>query len=105
MVDLTLFFLTLLITMPRTKTDTLDYDPNIQKQFAAAQEIPWPEGVVKNTALINREELEESAGANREWYWNAMMPPAAYFSNFMQVQVHPGWIGKVSRFGAPAPAS
>ena len=86
--------------MGKIKTDCLDYDPAIQKQFQTAAEVPFPESVVKDSAIISWAEVEQSAGANREWFWNALMPPVAFFSNFVEVQVHPGWIGKVSRMGA-----
>ena len=78
----------------------MDYDQNIQKQFVAAQEVEWPQSIVKDSALITWSDVEQSAGANKEWFWNALMPPVAFFGNFMKVKVHAGWIGTVSRMGA-----
>ncbi len=86
--------------MVKVKADALDYDPSIQQQFASAAAVSFPQEVVKDSAFINWNEVEQSSGANREWFWNVLMLPVAFFSNFLEVQVHPGWVGKVSRMGA-----
>ena len=83
------------------KTDQLDYDPTIQTQFTKAAEVPFPtDSVVLPSTLLDWDAIEQSTGANREWFWNALLPPVAFFSNLLQVEVHPGWVGKVSRLGA-----
>ena len=83
------------------KEDMMDYDPTIQGQFQKAAEVPFPtETVVKQSALLDWAAIEESAGVNREWFWNALLPPVAFFSDFLEVEVHPGWIGKCSRMGS-----
>ena len=89
--------------MPRTtmKEDMIDYDKTIQTQFQKAAEVPFlTEKVINNSALLGWNAIEESAGANREWFWNGMLAPVAFFANFLEVEVHPGWIGKVSRMGS-----
>ena len=33
-------------------------------------------------------------------FWRGLQSPVAYFGNFLEVEVHPGWVGKVSRTGS-----
>ena len=89
------------MTTKKSNTSQMDFDVTIQTQFEKAAEVPFPtEDVVKNSALLDWDAIEESAGANREWFWNSMLAPVAFFANSLKVEVHPGWVGKVSRMGS-----
>ena len=80
--------------------DAKDFDPVIQGQFLKAQKMEWPADIIERSELIDWDALERSQGANREWFWNGALSATAYFSNFLEVEVHPGWVGKVSRMSA-----
>lgn len=86
---------------PRATSSQMDFDPIIQAQHAKAESVVYPvEQVVKACDAIDWNAFEISAGANKEWLWDALLPPVAFFANFMQVEVHPGWVGKTSRWSS-----
>ena len=85
---------------PKAKHDSLDYDVTIQKQHDSTSAVAFPDDIVESKALLEWDDIERSFGANSEWFFSALLPPVAFFANFLQVEVHPGWRGKVSRLGA-----
>ncbi len=75
----------------RTHSTIVDYDVHTQAQLRKASEVKFPTDMTRNTALIDWAAFEESSGATREWLWTGLLPVVAFFGNFLEMTVHPGW--------------
>ena len=87
--------------MPKFTKDHTDFDPVIQSQFRKTQGIPFAKDtIIGKHELINWDKTEHSSGANKEWFYSGALSVASFFANNVQVEVHPGWVGPVSRMSA-----
>ncbi len=84
------------VAMPRAGRDVKDFDEVIQEQFAKARAVPFDTAeVIAGNKVVDWAEAESSQGANKEWFWCSALAAVAYFANFMEVEIHPGWRNKV----------
>ena len=84
--------------MTLSKLYSKDYDLHVQKAFALAQEVPYPQTVVgDNYHPLSVTRICKAKAINKEWLFHGMGPLAAYAMNFSGVMLHEGFVCKISR--------
>ena len=83
--------------MTISKIHPKDYDVQVQKSFALAQEVPYPDFVKDEYDQLSVLKICKSKAVNKEWLFHGLGPPVAYAMNFSSVKLHDGFKCKVSR--------